>query len=356
MLTSHEYYKKFGWFQNPFTLNIIPDLMVGYTEQTESILAHIFNHHKIAVIIGPTGSGKTTLLNWINDNVNKSNGFYAYYIPKPPIVKEELVSLFKVALGFNIVDKIRHGNISILNVQKYLLKKTHEKKTIFLIDEAHECSLEVLEWIRTVNDIIPNLMLVFAGLPTFEKMLEKELPTLFMRITTKAYLHSLNENETETLIRKRIEKVGGNGIEPFTYDSISKIYEITGGFPREIIKTCDQLIHEASRKNASTITSAFIHQVFQSLPSVPKDEETTTNLTLKQREILDLLNKKPNISPTDIVESINISEYKTKSHAIRSINNILRRLMSEELIKRKKMGTSYLYSLTGKSRTIFAEA
>ncbi len=356
MAASQEYFKNLGWSQNPFTITISPDLMVGYTEQTETILSHILNFHKVGMVIGPTGSGKTTLLNWVNNNVNSLDDFCAYYVPKPPVAKEELVSLFKMTLGFNILDQVRFSNLSVLNIQKYLLKKTRKLKTVFLIDEAHECSIEVLEWVRTINDMIPNLMLIFAGLPTFEKKIESDLPTLLMRINTKVYLQSLNEIETEALVRKRIEKVGGKGIEPFTHDAITKIYEVTGGFPREIIKVCDQLVREAVKRNVSYINPSFVEQIFRAPTPVRKDDELRINLTSKQREILELLDKKPNISTVEISELLGESAYKSKSHAVRSVNNILRRLMSDELIRRNRVGTSYVYSLTGKTKTIFAEA
>lgn len=356
MLSSHEYYKKFAWSQNPFTLAIFPDLMVGYTEQTESLLSHILNHHKIAMVIGPTGSGKTTLLNWVSNAVNNTDGFFGYYIPKPPLTKDELVSLMKLILGFNVFDQLRFGKISVMNIQKYMLKKTQKQKTVLLIDEAHESSIEVLEWIRTINDIVPNLMLVFAGLPTFEKKLEQDLPTLYMRINTKVYLQSLKDFETEALIRKRIEKVGGTGLTPLSSDSIEKIYEITGGFPREVIKVCDQLIHEAVKRNIQAVNVSFVEQIFKVPMGIPSNGESRINMTLKQKEILGLLNKKPDITPTEIVEFIDGSQYKSKNHAIRSVNNILRRLMGDELIRRKKLGTSYVYSLSGKAKTVFAEA
>ncbi len=350
------YYSRFGWDKNPFTLIISPDLMVGYSQQTEAILSHIINHHKMAMVIGPTGSGKTTLLNWVHGNINQSNNYSCFYIPKPPVVKEELVALFKEKVGYNLLDYIKIGHLTTFNIQKYLLRKTRHKKTIFLIDEAHESSLEVLEWLRTISDIIPNLLLVFAGLPSFEKKIETELPTLFMRINTKVYLKSLTNTETEALIRKRIEKVGGNGLQPFTSDAVEKIYEITGGFPREIIKVCDQLVTEAVKNNLPTINSSFTERLLRVELPVSEGVELRVGMTLKQREILELLNKNPNISPMEIVEFIGTENYKTKQHAARSINNILRRLMADELIKRKKIGTSFVYSLTGKAQTVFAEA
>jgi general secretion pathway protein A len=354
MENKYEYFQKFGWSRNPFTLTISPDLMVGYSQQTEQLLSHVFNQHKAAMVIGPTGAGKTTILTWLNAQLKAYNGFKPYYIPKPPTTKEDLIKLFKHNLGFSLIDKLLYKNIDINNLTKYVNKKTKEK-TIFLIDEAHECSQEVLEWFRTINDLSPNLVIVFAGLNTFEKKLEAELPTLLMRVNTRVYLESLSEMETESLIQKRIDRAGGQGIKPFTHDAVKKIHEITGGFPREIIKVCDQLIKEAAYRNLTSINASLVEEVFSN-KVITQATQMKFTLTPKQREILELLNKTPDLSPTEIVQNIDIKEYKTKDHAIRSINNILKRLMDEDLIKRVKVANKYVYSLSGKAKTMLAEA
>ena len=82
-----------------------------------------------------------------------------------------------------------------------------------------------------------------------------------MRITTKSYLNNLSKPEIESLILKRIESVNGRELKPFTLSAIEQIYEITGGFPREVIKICDRLIKEAALNNISTINNTFVNQV-----------------------------------------------------------------------------------------------
>ena len=76
---------------------------------------------------------------------------------------------------------------------------------------------------RTITDLVPNMITVMAALPKFYEFLESKLPTLAMRITTKVRLTNLNRAETEDLIRKRIDKCGGEGIKPFTPEAIDEI-------------------------------------------------------------------------------------------------------------------------------------
>ncbi len=354
MLLDYKYYNKLGWNKNPFVLSVLPDLMVGYASQADLLLSHIMNQHKIALVIGPTGSGKTTFLNWTMKTV-RNNDFSLYYIPKPPTKKEDMIDLFKFIFGYSVIDNIFFPHLNILNIQKYLLNKISKKNVVLLIDESHESSVEVLEWFRTLSDIIPNLTLVFAGLPILEKKLETDLSTLIMRINTRVYLQSLNVTETDSLIRKRIENAGGKGLEPFSPECINKIHDITGGFPREIIKVCDDLLRESIKRNISIITSQFIDEVYKT--SIPSEmAQSKILITSKQKEILELLNKQTDLSPTDIVNVIGIESYKTKYHAIRSVNNILKRLMDDDIIKRKQLGNSYVYYLSGKGKTLFVDA
>ncbi len=357
MLNGYEYYMNFNWTSNPFILSISPELMVGYSSQLKSLLSHIFNSHKVGVLIGPTGSGKTTILHWLNNFINnKENDLESFYIAKPPRDKGALISLFKNLMGYNVFDKIKFWNLGILNLTDFLISKSENKKILFLVDEAHESSIEVLEWIRTLVDNVPNMQVIFAGLPVFEKIMETKLPTLHMRITSREHLISLNEIETESLIRKRIEHVNGTEIHPFSHDAIKRIYEITGGFPREIIKTCNTLVQEAAGKNISSISPEFVDESLNITHVEESSEIVEAILSKKQKKILKLLNENSRLSPADVVERLELNEYKSRNNAVRSINNILRRLMKDELLVRKKRGNCYIYSLSGKAKTIFTEA
>jgi len=351
----YEYYSKFGWSSNPFTLTISPSLMVGYSEQCDSLLSHVFNLHKFASIIGPTGSGKTTMLLWLRSHLMAYKKFLPYYLPKPPRSSKNLINIFKNMVGFNFLDKLRFRDLSLFELSRFVYRKLRKKHLVLLIDEAHESSITNLEWIRTLTDSIPNITVILAALPAFEKKIETRLPTLFMRITTKTHLNNLSEPEVESLILKRIENADGNALNPFILNSIERIHEITGGFPREIIKICDKLIKEAALKNITTITTTFIDQVVQPSPA-PQPVELQATLSKKQKQILKILNKNPNLTPSSLTEHLDISSYKNKNNAIRSINNILKRLLRDGLIQRKKLGNSYVYYLSPKSKTIFTEA
>ena len=357
-------FSKWGWKENPFVLKIDPNLFVGYEKQVHAALKHIENKHKVAVITGRTGAGKTTFLKWVESNYNDSK----LYVSKPPQKPEEFVSLFTDLFGFSFWEKLMRRKPSLYNLPDYINRKLKNQHLVFLLDETHETNKEVLEWLRVLTDQIDNISLVIAGMPALDEKMS-DLETLKQRITTRISLVSLDKNETRELIKKRIENAGGRGILPFTEDSIDLIYKRTGGFPREILKLCDRLVNSALERNLDAITRKDIEEHKEiDMPKVrveepvvtfmpkPPSEEQFRNLPSKQRKILKLLSDRDWLTPTAIVEELEMkSSYKSKGHAIRSVNNILRRLMLDGYVQREGRGKAFMYALTPKTKTLFVE-
>jgi hypothetical protein len=181
-------------------------------------------------------------------------------------------------------------------------------------------------------------------------------------------LDALNKENTTELIKRRIEAAGGAGTKPFTELALDKIYERTGGFPREVLKFCDRLTKTAVEKNLETIDLSHIEEhkemglpevrlqepVVTFIPKPPSDEQLR-NLPLKQRKILEILSKKDWLIPTAIAEELGLTAYKSRGHAIRSVNNILTRLMREGYVQRESRGKAFMYALTPKVKTFFVE-
>lgn len=83
-------FKKISWSEDPFTLKIYPNLFIGYDEQINAINTHIKEHHKIALVLGPTGAGKTSLLKWLE--LNKHNGNKIFYLSKRQTSQKNLLT------------------------------------------------------------------------------------------------------------------------------------------------------------------------------------------------------------------------------------------------------------------------
>jgi type II secretory pathway predicted ATPase ExeA len=358
-------FSKWGWKENPFVLRIDPKLFVGYKEQIDAVQNHIKNKHKIALVTGKTGAGKSTFLKWLETNSDTSK----LYVSKPPECPEDFVGIFTNIFSQGFFEKIFSKEPTLYNLPNYINKKLKNDHLVFLVDESHETNKEVLEWLRVLTDQIDNVSLVMAGMPVLEEKIRSELETLDQRITTRINLSALDKEEVRELIKKRIESVGGQGIAPFTDVALDRIYDRTGGFPREVLKFCDRLINSAMDKNMDVIDERLIDEhrelelpkVRLEEPSVtfmpkPPTDEQIKNLPMKQKVILDLLYKKDWLTPTAIVAEIDPKNYKSKGHAIRSTNNILKRLMLDGYVQREERGKAFMYALTPKVRTMYVQS
>lgn len=359
----NEYFVKLGWKRNPFTLVVSPEIFIGYQEQRDAIISHVKEEQKICLVSGPTGAGKTTLLLWTKEYFNKE--LKTYYIPKPPKKTKEFLPLFLNIFPLGLIERLLGKKPTIFTLPDYVRKKLKDSILLLLVDEAHETSKDVLEWLRVLVDQT-NIILIIAGLPNLEYRIKEKLDTFDQRITTRVFLEHLSEEETRELIQKRIEWAGGNGIEPFTEQAIKEIHFKTNGFPREVLKLCDKLLHKAAEKEMDLIDGDFVRKYSEfeetekpeeiKVSFEPKPRTEIKDLPTKQRRVLEILSKNTWLTPTQIAEKLGTEKYKTQHHAIRSVNNILKRLLMEGYVQREARGKAYVYSLTPRARAYFVEA
>ena len=357
----NENLNKWNWVSNPFVLKIDPRLFTGYEEQLNAALNHIKNGHKVAMLTGNTGSGKTSMLKWLEFNVREN----VFYVSKPPQNPEMFVDIIIDHFPLTFFEKILKKKPNLHALPKYVNMKLKGNHLVFLLDEAHETNKDVLEWLRVIIDQLDNVSLIMAGLPSLEQTVKEKLETLDQRITTRISLTSLTRDDTEDLIKKRIEAVGGSGTSPFTEGAIDKIFMKTGGFPREVLKQCDKLIHKVDKDVIDAVDVSEMREFTQSNVRVnepvvtfspkPPSEEQLNNLPYKQRKIVELLAKENWLTPGSVVEKLDFKSYKSKGHAIRSVNNILHRLMLDGFIQRETRGKAFMYALTPKVKTLFVE-
>jgi predicted transcriptional regulator len=166
----------------------------------------------------------------------------------------------------------------------------------------------------------------------------------------KIELVSLTKEETEQLIKKRIRNVGGSG-EEFN-ELLDTIYSMSGGFPREIIKVCNDVVNE-SMKSGRQLTKELLKR------EIPAEELKVSlrfleELSPMQREIVEMLVQPK--TPGQIANNLDLTKYKSRQHAVRSMNNILKRLMDEGLVERAKEDRAYLYQLSPSIRSIVVKA
>ena len=338
-----EWLNQMKWSSNPFTFAISPYLLVGYKDQIEAAMRAIEERHKLLLILGPTGSGKTTFLKWLIENLKN---YDTIYISKPPAKPEQFVDIFNEKYkGFFGISKLRN----LYQIPQFLNKKLGKKRLIVLFDEAQESTTETLEWLRVLSDQVDNMTVVLAALPVFEEQLSN-IETFRKRIAAKIELLYLTKEETEELIRKRIKSVGGNGDE--FNNIISFIYEKSAGFPREVIRICNDIVNNAIIKGTTEITP--LEEEKEEIKPTPS-MAILDKMTPMQREILEMLSTKT-MTPGDIANTIDIAKYKSRQHAVRSINNVVKKLLEDGYLERTKEDKAFVYNLAPRIKTMFVRA
>src|SRR3989344_5908680 len=352
MLSSQNPYENsltlFNWRSNPFSFKIVPEIFTGYVDEVNKMMGGIQDGVRFSLLVGPTGSGKTTLLK----NIEKKLGdkVRLIYLPKPPNDPKDLIDIFATNLRGGFLEKLSTRELNLYNLGEFINKKLSGEKIIFLIDEAHEASQQTLEWLRALSDQIENISIVLAGLPHFEKNLKDNLETLLRRVTLKVELGNLNKSEVKELIKRRVENSGGSDTRPFTDDCINFIYEKTAGFPREVLRVCDQLVQKAASKNLTIIDKDFLD--VEENTAQRTSTQVLEELPERQKQVLDILSKNTALTPTELAAKVEMNEYKSKDNAIRALNNILIRLMKDNLIIRKKIGKAYKYEVAPKTQSL----
>lgn len=240
------WYGKWGWKKNPFTLDIHPELFTGYRDEVKSILEKLSARSGHILITGPLGIGKTTLLRWLANYL--SNDVCAVYVPRPPLQFEQLIKLIMQRMGF---DSRYSTDYDIYHLD--LLRKKIGKNLVILMDEAHEFNIEIERPLRTLGDL-DEVKLVMAGLPESIEKLKTEIRPLFERLVLKIDLTHLAEDDLVELIKARIENAGGQGFHPFTAQALSKIYIMSQAIPRVAVKICDWAVTKAINSGEDKIT------------------------------------------------------------------------------------------------------
>ena len=93
------------------------------------------------------------------------------------------------------------------------------------------------------------------------------------------------------------------------------MYEKTGGFPREVIRLCSDLVKKSIESNISTIEMNFLKDSDVRAPS-RVSLGSLNSLPSKQRDIIEILGKYGEMTPAAIVEKMNVESYRSKDNAI----------------------------------------
>lgn len=234
-------------------------------------------------LTGEVGTGKTTLCRCLLQQLPESVDIALIFNPKLNAL--ELLAAICDELG--VVYQTGSASLKHLvdALNGYLLSAHSQgRRTVLLIDEAQNLSLEVLEQIRLLTNLETTktklLQIILVGQPELKQLLElPELRQLNQRITARYHLLPLSFAETQAYIRHRLTISQGD-TDLFTPAAIRRIYRLSRGIPRLINILCDRALLGAYASQQKTIGTNIVNKAAQETLLPPKSRSTVTAASL----------------------------------------------------------------------------
>jgi general secretion pathway protein A len=261
------YLQYFGLRENPFALPPDPRYLYLSLRHQEA-LAHlsyaITAGGGFAVLTGEVGTGKTmmvrAMLERLPGNVDVALILY------PMLSVHEFVAAICDELGVGYPKDTGSLKTLIDALNRFLLDN-HAKgrRTVLIIDEAHQLSHEVLEQVRLLTNLETTkdklLQILLIGQPELAAVLaQPQLRQLAQRVTARYDLKSLLPKESGEYVNHRL-RVAGARRPLFSAAAIKWIHRLSRGVPRMINVVCDRALlgayaHGRQQASAATVRRA----------------------------------------------------------------------------------------------------
>ncbi|MDQ1336276.1 MAG: ral secretion pathway protein, partial [Thermodesulfobacteriota bacterium] len=256
----------FGLNENPFSLTPDPRFLFMSQRHREA-LAHLLygmgDKGGFVLLTGEVGTGKTTLCRSLLGQVPEGVEVALVLNPKQTAIElvASLCDELKIAYPAG-TDSLK-VLIDLLN--RHLLSiHASGRRTVLIIDEAQNLSIDVLEQVRLLTNLETTtrklLQILLIGQPELQIMMaQPELRQLGQRITARYHLSPLLSDETAAYVQHRLEVAGGRR-RLFTKGSLRLVHSLSGGIPRLINTICDRALLGAYAKQLDHVDRRLVRK------------------------------------------------------------------------------------------------
>jgi len=246
----------FGFKKDPFETN--HDVNSFYISSIHKpVLSRLYRsvyEDGIDVLIGEEGTGKTITVKKFLSELQKTKSIYVPYTDQS---FDELM----IYIGENILERELEWSTQkiISEIENY----TRDNRTVIVIDNIHEASLNTIENLRIFTEI-KNIKLVLVGNGYLEKILRlSSMKQLSTRVRNILFLNNLNKKDTKKYIDTRLYNAGGNvSVSRKVY---GLVYDITKGTPYKINLLMEEALYLASLKKKKKIKPSTIRKAAKNL-------------------------------------------------------------------------------------------
>ncbi len=245
----------------------------------------------LTCILGDIGLGKSTILRFLHSDYSAREDTVTTLIPTPAF-PSPFAMLKSICMDFKLEPE-RSFQKQQEALETFLQEKFVENKNVVIfIDEAQNINNKQLELTRSLLNYETNthklIQIVLSGqLELKDRLSDKRNKAVASRVSTYSILSPLTLEETKEMIshRCRFENINN----PFTDESVEKIYQVSGGVPRSVLKICAFAYHVKELEGLDDITPEFI-EISEPEVLIPEKPNKTGK---RERTIKKTLSKTP---------------------------------------------------------------
>ena len=259
------YAAHFGLTERPFSLAPDPRYLFLSDGHREA-LAHLvygLQGGGFVQLTGEVGTGKTTVCRTLLDQLPPEVDVAMIFTPRLTAV--ELLAAVCTELHLDTPPGTTSVKLLVDALSRKLLD-THAKgrRTVVIIDEAQNLSMEVLEELRLLTNIETTreklLQVILIGQPELVELMQRpELRQLGQRVTARYHLRPFAFAATKAYVRHRLE-VAGQRESMFTRAAVWTVHRRSGGVPRLINNICDRALLGAYAGGKRRVTAGTVRR------------------------------------------------------------------------------------------------
>ncbi|HSD70244.1 MAG TPA: AAA family ATPase [Woeseiaceae bacterium] len=260
------YTKFFGLNEKPFAITPDPRYLFMSERHGEGLAHLVYGVTESGGFIqltGEVGTGKTTLvrtlLSQLPDKVDVA------LILNPQLSALEF--LIAICEELHIALPQDKGSAkALVDALNWHLLAAHAagRRTILMIDEAQNLSVEVLEQLRLLTNLETSkqklLQIILIAQPELrDKLAGNDLRQLAQRVTGRYHLEPLSKDEASRYIDHRL-KVAGALSEIFDESAKREVFRLSGGVPRIMNVICDRALLGAYSRDTRKVTRRLVRR------------------------------------------------------------------------------------------------
>ncbi len=248
-----------GWDNNkdPFTLELITDVVVGHKRLYTDLYEYIKNGKRMLLVTGPYGAGKSFSLTYLR---NKPPVDTVFVYLTGDYTREEVVKNIVVTIHnlnpyttkkkfFGLLKEQLLANAPQITenmLPEYVNNKLGDKKLVFVWDDIQRVKNADIVGLCVVLLEHTDSFIILCGLKEGVSWLRNEVSFL-NRGMQELEPEPLSGEDLKELIKKRVEWVGGEGFKPFTEEAVTYLASRFGG-ARDLLNICGDIFIQMEKE------------------------------------------------------------------------------------------------------------